>query len=144
MNEEKKASSFSPIYYLHDGIDTIVDEKGDQFIAFRKVQWVKDSTVEPDASKGKLELRRYRVTPEGEVPLKGVVFLTESGPHDTVLGLIKNGYGYTRDILLEIKQRDDFEKTVKGIFNETDDTVDSDDGEYFDMRAMLLGDDGNE
>lgn len=141
--EDNKKSPFSPIYYLHDGIDTIVDEKGDQFIALRKVQWAKDSTTEKDPSKAKLELRRWRVTPEGEVPLKGAVFLTENGPHETVLGLLKNGYGYTKDVLLELKTRDDFNDTVKHIWDQTDDATDTD-GEYFDIRSMLLGSDDNE
>lgn len=128
---------FSPIYHLHDDIDTVLDEKGDQFIALRKVQWAgrNATTIEPDPSKAKFEIRRWRVTPEGEVPLKGVTFLTDEGPNDATIGLIKTGFGNTKDILLELKERDDFESSVKDIFNDTDQETD---GEYFDAREMLL------
>lgn len=128
---------FSPIYHLHDGIDVVLDEKGDQFIALRKVQWAgkNATTIEPNPEKAKYEIRRWKVTPEGETPLKGVTFLTDEGPNDAALGLVKNGYGNTTDLLLTLKERDNFESSVKGIYSETDN---DNDGEYFDAREMLL------
>lgn len=128
-----KVEKISPItFYNHDGIDEIFDEKGNVFLAMRKIQWCKQG-VEPDPDKGKLELRKWHMKPEGETPSKGFSFLTEEGPHELVNVLISSGYGHTKDILLKLKEREDFEESVKSIYDE----VDTND-EYFDPRETLL------
>jgi hypothetical protein len=135
MESEKKA--FEPIYFLHDGYDQIIDEKGSQFIALRKVQWCKDATTEKDPEKAHFELRRWRVDPEkGETPSKGVVFLTEDGPSNCVSGLIEAGFGDTKECLLKLKERDDFRDAVEHLYDESD-TSDSN-GAFFDARELLL------
>ena len=120
-------------FYAHDGMDEIFDEKGNVFLAMRKIQWCK-AGAEPDPDKAKLELRKWHMKPDGETPSKGFAFLTEEGPHELVNSLVSNGYGYTKDILLKLKERDDFEESVKGIYDE----VDHDSEEYFDPREALL------
>lgn len=119
-------------FYTHDGMDEIFDERGNVFLAMRKVQWCKPG-AEPDPEKGKLELRRWHMKPEGETPSKGFSFLTEEGPNELVNVLVSNGYGHTKDILMRLKERNDFEESVKAIYDE----VDHDD-EYFDPREALL------
>ena len=114
-------------------LDAIFDEKGSQFLALRKIQWVKEGN-EPDESKAKLEIRKYRVTDEGEVPLKGVAFLTEDGPHELTHTLIREGFGKTKDIIKTISDRDDFEETLKHINDEEEVLTD---GELFDMRSVM-------
>ena len=133
---EREKSVFEPVYHLHGGVDTIIDEKGDSFIALRKVQWAKNRDVEPDESKAKYELRKWRFTPEGEVPNKGLTFLTEEGPHNCVIGLIENGFGKTKDVLLKLKERDDFRYSVETMYDDSE--VSDSDGEYFDARELLL------
>ena len=119
-------------FYMHDDVDEIFDEKGNMFLAMRKVQWCKPG-VEPDPNKAKLELRKWNMTQEGEIPSKGFSFLTDEGPNELVDVLISNGYGHTKDILLKLKEREDFDDIVKSIYDE----VDSDE-EYFDARDVLL------
>lgn len=120
-------------FYAHDDMDEIFDEKGNVFLSMRKIQWCKPGE-EPDPEKAKLELRKWHMKSDGETPSKGFAFLTEEGPHELVNVLVSNGYGYTKDILLKLKERDDFEESVKSIYDE----VDHDDDEYFDPRETLL------
>ncbi len=114
-------------------LDMTFDEKGSTFLAMRMIQWVKDNE-DPDESKAHLELRKWRVTNEGEERAdKGFSFLTENGPHELAKGLIHEGYGKTKEILEELSHRDDFKEAVDH-FGEDED---SSDGEYFDMRELL-------
>ena len=121
---------------MFDGLDAIFDEKGSMFLSMRKVQWVKEGN-EPDASKAKLELRKWIVGPDGvEKANKGMTFLTEDGPHELAKTLVHHGYGKTKDILIELKGREDFKESVDTLFDE--DVIDNGSGEYFDMRSALL------
>ena len=119
-------------FYMHDNMDEIFDEKGNTFLAMRKIQWCKPD-AEPDPDKAKLELRKWHMKSEGETPGKGFSFLTEEGPHELTDVLISNGYGHTKDILELLRDRDDFEESVKAIYGS-----DKDDDEYFDPREALL------
>jgi len=128
-----KSVSVKPV--LFDNIDEIFDERGSTFLAMRKVQWCQEGK-EPDESKAKLELRKWRMTPEGEERAdKGFSFLTDDGPHELAKVLVKNGYGHTKDILLSLKDREDFKDSVEHLYDGEDV---SSDGEYFDMRSVLL------
>ena len=127
-----------PIYF--DGMDGIFDEHGTMFLTMRKTQWVEDGE-NPDPEKAKLELRKYRVTAEGERPDKGFSFLTEDGPHELVNVLIENGYGDTREVLLKLRERENFKEVVETLFESPEENTD---GEYFDMRSVLLQDDATE
>lgn len=120
---------------MFDNLNEVFDEQGSTFIALRRVQWCKDGK-EPEREKAKLELRKWRITPEGdERPDKGFSFLTEEGPHELVKVLIHNGYGRTKDILTELSSRDDFVESVQNLG--TKEAVSSS-GEYFDIRKELV------
>lgn len=126
---------------MFDGLDAIFDEKGSMFLSMRKVQWVKEGN-EPDPSKAKLELRKWIVGPDGvEKANKGMTFLTEEGPHELTKTLVHHGYGKTKEILLELKGREDFQESVNTLFDKDEDTGS---GEYFDMRSALLAEDDSE
>jgi hypothetical protein len=114
-------------------LDMTFDEKGSTFLAMRMIQWVKDGE-EPDESKAHLELRKWRVTNEGEERAdKGFSFLTDNGPHELVKGLIHEGYGKTKEVLEELSHREDFKEAIDH-FGEDEDSVT---GEYYDMRKLL-------
>lgn len=134
MDGEKKV--FSPIYHIHGDMDIIVDERGSQFISLRKVQWGRSEPLIPDETKAKLELRRWNVNPEGEVPSKGVTFLTENGPHNCAVEFVKSGFGDTKEILLALKDREDFRKSVETLYDDSD--MSDSNGEFFDARELLL------
>ena len=121
-------------FYMHDDVDEIFDEKGNMFLALRKIQWAKVG-VDPDPDKGKLELRKWNIKPDGsEIPGKGFSFLTENGPNELIDVLIEQGYGNTETILGKLKERDDFAEAVDHIYN----GVNEDSDEYFDPREALL------
>lgn len=129
---------FKPTYFKHGDLDAIFDERGSSFLTMRRIQWGKEGE-ESNPDKAKLELRKWTVNPDGEVPLKGFSFLTEEGPHNLAEVLVSNGFGSTKTILRDLKRRDDFKESVLHINDDEDSS--SDDGEYFDMRDLLLGDD---
>lgn len=84
-----------------DGYDHIISEKGNVFIALRKIKWSEDSDT-------KLDLRKYITTTDGgERCQKGVCFDDEAADELTKV-LCETGYGDTREIIDSIKDRDNF------------------------------------
>jgi hypothetical protein len=86
------------------GLDETVDERGNMFIALRRVSW-------GDSKKDSLDIRKYYMSSDGntnEKIGKGVAFLTEEGPNALTNALIKHGYGHTDDILEVLSKRKDF------------------------------------
>lgn len=138
MNEDKRIINIKPVFF--EDINAIFDEHGNTFLAMRRTQWLKEGET-PDKDKSKIELRKWRVTAEGERADKGFSFLTEDGPNQLVNSLIDNGFGDTKEILLKLKERDNFKDSVEHLFDKEDL---SSDGEYFDMRTMLLADEPDE
>lgn len=118
----------------------VVDEKGSMYISARNIAWYNASTSkeEPDESKARFEIRKWKVTEDGkDLAQKGVTFLTEDGPHELTHTLVNNGFGKTKDILLSLKTRDDFKDAVEHMY----DGDDIDSSEFFDARTTLLSDD---
>lgn len=114
-------------------LDVTFDEKGSTFLALRKIQWCQEGN-EPDETLAHLELRKWRVQKDGtERADKGFAFLTPEGPHELTRVLIHEGYGDTRDILRELRERADFRDSVEHINDE--EPVGN--GEYFDLRSMF-------
>lgn len=122
-------------YHIFKDYNIQFDEKGATCGTVRKVQWVKEGN-EPDENKAKIEIRHVTVNDSGEQPLKGYAFSTPEGPDELVTGMIGVGFGKTKDILREVRKREDFLESAKTI--DEDDDLDSD-GETFDMRDLLLG-----
>jgi len=127
-----KSEIVTPIIF-DDGPNEIFDEKGNVFLALRKVQWAKGENPTKDPEKAKLELRKWIVKDGEEVANKGFSFLTEEGPHVLTHTLIKEGYGKTKEIIKNIKDRVDFRESVEHLYDEESDSED-----YFDMRDALL------
>lgn len=121
---------------MFDNLNEVFDEQGSTFIALRRVQWVRGEN-QPDKNKSKLELRKWRITPEGDERAdKGFSFLTEQGPHELAKVLVHNGYGKTKDIITELAQRDDFVDSVKHLDDKN--IISSSGGEFFDIRKELI------
>ena len=79
------------IYTSDPDFDYTIDEKGNTFIALRKIDW---------GNKGeyKLDLRKYYASESGETMSKGVSFMTEDGPDELAKVLIETGYGDDAEI----------------------------------------------
>ena len=136
MQKEKEPKTFSQMtckVFKDYGIT--FDEKGSTWGTVRKVQWLKEGK-EPDESKAKIEIRKFTQTSEGERMMKGYTFSTPEGPGELVVSLIGAGFGNTKEILKEVRKRDDFLESAKTINEDNDD---NDSGESFDMRDLLLG-----
>lgn len=75
------------IYTTDPDFDYTIDEKGNTFIALRKIDW---------GNKGeyKLDLRKYYASESGETMSKGVSFLTDDGPDELTDVLVRNDYGH--------------------------------------------------
>jgi hypothetical protein len=122
-------------YHVFHDYDIPFDEKGTTCGNVRLVQWVKEGQ-EPDREKAKVEIRKMYNSGSTEKLGKGYTFSTPEGPGELAVGLIKAGFGNTKDILNAIRTREDFIDSVKNI--DVDEDLNST-GEMFDMRDLLLG-----
>lgn len=126
-------------YHVFKDYDIPFDEKGTTCGTVRLVQWVKEGS-EPDQSKAKIELRKIYTSGSEEKIGKGYTFSTPEGPGELAVGLIKSGFGDTKEILKAVRERDDFLEAAQSI---NDDPDAGSDGEMFDMRDLLLSESDN-
>lgn len=126
-------------YHVFKDYDIPFDEKGTTCGTVRLVQWIKEGS-EPDQSKAKIELRKIYTSGSEEKIGKGYTFSTPEGPGELAVGLIKSGFGDTKEILKAVRERDDFLEAAQSI---NDDPDAGSDGEMFDMRDLLLSDSDN-
>lgn len=112
--------------------DFVIDEKGNQMIALRKLAWT-------DGADTRWDIRKWIINPDGsEIAMKGTGFLTEEGPHNLTKVLCEQGFGRTREILESIKDRDDFRSSLNMILGPDDEYYDESIGdEYFDPESAL-------
>lgn len=124
-------------YHVFKDYDIPFDEKGTTCGTVRKVQWIKGSG-EPDESKAKIEIRKVYTSGAEEKTGKGYTFSTPEGPGELAVGLIKAGFGDTKEILRAVRSREDFLEAANNINNDEDDNTS---GDIFDMRDLLLAED---
>ena len=124
-------------YHVFKDYDIPFDEKGTTCGTVRKVQWIKGSG-EPDESKAKIEIRKVYTSGAEEKTGKGYTFSTPEGPGELAIGLIKAGFGDTKEILRAVRSREDFLEAANNIINDEDDNTS---GDIFDMRDLLLAED---
>lgn len=88
------------IYHIVDGFDKVFDEKGNCFLAFRKITWgEKTDNV-------KLDMRKwYNNKDGGESVGKGFSFLTDEGPNELAKILVEEGYGDTDELIELLNNR---------------------------------------
>lgn len=126
--------SFS--YKVDEDFDNIFDEKGNTFLALRKVYW--GNSTEP-----KLDLRKWYTTAKGETVGKGFSFLTEDGPNELARVLLVNNFGETEQVIESIKDRPDFKSSLVKVLGDDvkDIDIELDDDEvetYYDPKEVLL------
>lgn len=122
-------------YHVFKDFNVNIDNGAQSYISVRLAQWVKQG-AEPDETKAKYEIRNNKVTPEGEMALKGVSFKSKESLGELAEGLIDVGFGDTKKVLSGLVKREDFKDTVENFDKDPDDDSD---GELFDMRTLLLG-----
>lgn len=87
-----------------DGINEVIDEAGNMVVMLREVAW--------QGREHRLELRNWIIDVDKEMPMKGVAFKTEQGPHNCVEIMVKHGFGNTQKVLQELSLREDFEDAL--------------------------------
>ena len=120
------------VYNIVDEFDHTFDEKGNTFLAFRKLSW---GDGEP-----KYDLRKWYINKEGQETVgKGVSFLTEEGPHELARVLVSTGFGHTDELVSELVKRDDFKIALNRAVGKDDPLYDDSikDDEYFDPKELL-------
>lgn len=121
-------------FRIIDDCDHIIDEAGNTTINLRKISW-------GDSDKVNLDIRKYYHTDQGERMAKGVSFLTEEGPHNLVDTMTKLGYGDTRTVLTNLKERDDFAKSLNSVMGKDSEYYDDEAGDYedefFDPKSLI-------
>ena len=122
--------------YTNDpDFDYTIDEKGNTFIALRKIDW---------GNKGdyKLDLRKYYASESGETMSKGISFLTEEGPHELTKVLLETGYGDPDEITDTIvyKRPDILKKMCKVISSDpslSDPNLINEDEDFYDPEELM-------
>ena len=127
-------------YHVFKDYEIPFDEKGSTCGTVRLVQWIKDGN-EPDESKAKIEIRKTYISEAEEKLGKGYTFSTEEGPGELAVGLLKAGFGDTKEVLRVVRTRDDFYEAATNINNYDEG---SDDGQMFDMRDLLMSIDSSD
>ena len=121
-------------YKVDPDFDYTVDEKGNSYIALRKIEW-------NGRGEYKLDLRKYISTEKGEQMGKGVSFLTDEGPHELVRVLMENGYGKSDEIaeVLVYERLDILKQAIKKMDKSLDipDTDDDTEEKLYDTRRLF-------
>ena len=120
-------------YEVDKDFNYTIDERGNSFIALRKIRW-------GDNDNYKLDLRKYISTEKGEQMGKGLSFITEDGPNELSRVLLDTGYGKPDEIAQVIvdNRRDIFNEISKRVNGEFVTTEDNEsDEELFDARRLF-------
>lgn len=88
-----------------DGFDHTIQEKGNTFVALRKVKW------KPDGDE-MYDIRKYIVKADGEEQIQKGCSLTEEGLNELTEVLTEEGFGNTRTIMNNIRDREDFPRAL--------------------------------
>lgn len=106
----------------------VFDERNNSFLAIRNVSW---NEREP-----KLEIRKYFINSDGEeTPNKGVIFLTDEGPHTLAEKLVESGFGNTEKLKQYLDTRvDEEEEEIEEV--EDDAEVEDDEEEEEEVKPV--------
>ena len=118
-----------------DGINELIEEKGNMVTMLRELGW--------NGRECRLDLRKWNIDVDKEVPLKGISFSTEEGPSNLAEALIKHNYGDTKNVLRQLSARDDFEESLVAVVGKQkvkaakDTTVIVDEDELYDPKSLI-------
>lgn len=125
-------------YTIADGYDHIIEEKGNQTVRLRKLYYNgNDSNI-------KLDIRKWGVNEDGTERMgKGLSFLTDDGPHSLIEVMAREGYGNTKTILNNIKDREDFRSSLNVVLGKEDELYDTtitdveEETSFYDPKCIL-------
>ena len=116
-----------------DNYDYTISEKGNSYIALRKVVW-----GDKDDDSAKYDLRKYYTNADGtERMSKGVCF-DEEAADELVRVLVDTGHGNTRELIDVLRNRNDFEESYNNSINNIDD-LGGESKNFVDIRSEMMG-----
>lgn len=126
-----------PVSYeiKEDGINELIEEKGNMILALREVAW--------NGRQAHLELRKWIVDENGDKPMKGVSFSNEETPNILVNKMTELGFGDTEVVLNNLKSRDNFDESLertigkKKIVKAKNKEVEISEDDFYDPRSMI-------
>lgn len=93
-----------------EGIDQILSERGDYFLALREVRWQSNKEFKND-------LRHYKSDEDGDIPLKGCAF-SDDEADELVRVLLEEGFGDNNEIAAVIAEhRPGIGKAIKPVIS---------------------------
>ena len=114
-------------------VDYTISEKGNSYIALRKVVW-----GDKDDDSAKYDLRKYYTNADGtERMSKGVCF-DEEAADELVRVLVDTGHGNTRELIDVLRNRNDFEESYNNTINNIDDLGGHSEN-FVDIRSEMMG-----
>lgn len=117
-------------YEVDKDFDYTIEEKGNAYIALRKIKWGNSDIF-------KLDLRKYYASANGDTMNKGVS-MTDEGAHELTRVLLQNNYGYPDEIIDTIKEnRPDIFEALQNIDSDKSSNINE---EYFDPRELIEDD----
>lgn len=100
----KKGGEFK--FTIIDAYDKILEEKDNQYVCIRKIDW-------GNKPEGQIDIRKYYADKNGQEKMgKGISFFSEKGVNELAKVLVEDGYGETKDILTGLKLRPDFQHAL--------------------------------
>lgn len=123
-------------YEMEENHNNVLSETGNSFLALRKIRWKETSDF-------KYDVRRYYIKDGKEIYGKGCS-LDNNACNSLALSLLKEGFGDTKEIINNIKDRDDFEQALvdsldKSQLEKTDiDLSKVDPTEYYDPTTDIF------
>ena len=88
-----------------DSFDHVLQERNNQYVSIRKVKWTDDGDIFYD-------IRKYRTESDGSERILKGVSLGEDGVNELTHVLTEEGFGDTRTIINNIKDREDFNASL--------------------------------
>ena len=122
-------------FKVHPDFDELIDERGNTAVYFRMVDWNDREAKRP-------EIRKWRISENGETPDKGVTLLTDDGPKNLAKAIIKKGFGETAEYIEALKDRDDFDDSLAQVIgkkkvNEAKNTEVEEVEDYYDPKVVF-------
>ena len=96
-------------YRIEDGLNEIIEEKGNGFTALRRVGF--------NGREANVDIRKWRTNSDGTEQMAKGCQLSEEGAHRLVPIMVRVGFGKTKDVLEELKKREDFIPSLQSVLS---------------------------
>lgn len=113
---------------MEDNFDFIIEEGQNTSINLRKISW--------NGRPSKLDIRKWSYQDGEERAMKGIG-LSDEGANELTGILVEQGYGDTKRLIKAIKEREDYDGSIKENNIEGTKYIDDDSEEYYDPSELF-------